>query len=221
VPFDLLISIVPLILHYQQQSPCHLVFIICGYHSVHETELHRNTIRTRVQSKAVSYTSCLFHAFGQYYGHHISRPSRSPTLYNHISKPPSTKSSFAGIYVLPINNLLSAHESWFLLQTQPKTPYTHQDFVGVLGQILSILQNCSSDMLSQLCSPVQSQPVLWLPITHSRYIIISMFLSKARYSQNLQFLEVAQRCREQQAQPKQWLESRQDKWIGASCVLLL
>ena len=50
VPFDLLISIVPLILHYQQQSPCHLVFIICGYHSVHETELHRDTIRTRVQS---------------------------------------------------------------------------------------------------------------------------------------------------------------------------
>lgn len=49
VPFDLLISIVPLILHYQQQSPCHLVFIICGYHSVHETELHRDTTRIRVQ----------------------------------------------------------------------------------------------------------------------------------------------------------------------------
>ena len=48
----------------------------------------------KVQPMAVSYTSCLFHALRQCYGHHTSRPSRSPTLYNYISKPPSTKSSF-------------------------------------------------------------------------------------------------------------------------------
>lgn len=49
---------------------------------------------------------------------HPGRPLCTIILANR----PLLKVLFAGIYVLPINNLLSAHESWFLWQTHGKTP---------------------------------------------------------------------------------------------------